>query len=39
MIQTLIAIIVFPLLVGYLYGRHQTNPFTTKGKTYYSKGD
>lgn len=39
MFETLIAIIVFPLVVGYAYGRRQTNPYTVQGKIHYNSGE
>lgn len=39
MLLTLISIIVFPVLIGYLYGRNQIDPNTHKGRHYYAIAD
>jgi len=30
------AVITVPFAIGWLYGRHQTNPNTVEGKAYYN---
>ena len=39
MLETIIAVILLPLVVGYTYGHTQVDPNTEYGKIYYSQGD